>query len=309
MEWRILIMYINQQQTQQTRNRVDFHIHTTLSDGLNSPTEIIRSAYDSGMAAIGISDHNLFSLTECMQVGDGEQKMIVHPECEFSTSYFVPERGKNIEVHVIGFWEKKVVPEAFKDILHKSRQGKIEYIKTIVNQLQQLEIPICFEEVLKQCHKTSHLTRHTICKVIIEKGYAKTIDEAMDRFVGNWSPYYINPLEYISYSSIFEVVQRICETNGLPILCHPFGYNLTKDEIETLIETFTKISHGIGGIELYYEKYLNNPDFMKFLDRMSSKYNLFPSVASDKHRPDQPFATGADISCYKEMLRILHTTT
>lgn len=87
----------------------------------------------------------------------------------------------------------------------------------------------------------------------------------MDRYVGNWSPYYLNPLKYISYNNISEVVQRICETNGLPILCHPFGYNLTKEEIETLIGTFAEISHGIGGIELYYERYLKNYDFMQFL--------------------------------------------
>lgn len=127
----------------------------------------------------------------------------------------------------------------------------------------------------------------------------------MDRYVGNWSPYYLNPLKYISYNNISEVVQRICETNGLPILCHPFGYNLTKEEIETLIGTFAEISHGIGGIELYYERYLKNYDFMQFLYKMVSKYNLFTSVASDKHRLDQPFATGANIFCYKEISRIL----
>ena len=288
------------------RSRVDFHTHSCLSDGINTVDEIIQLAYEDGLAAIGIRDHNLFALTYRIQIGDGEQRMIVHPECEFSTSYFVPEWGENIEVHVIGFWEKAVNPELFSDIIGRCSQGRVDYIKAILEQLERIGIQVSLEEILEEQRKTGHLSRHMICEVIIRKGYAQTVDEAMDRFVGNWSPYYINPLKFVSYSNISEVIQRICESGGLPILCHPFGYSLSKEEIETLVRSFSEVSQGIGGIELYYERYLEDSDRMDFLRKMASEYKLFPSVASDRHRPDQPFANGGDISCYQEMLKIIN---
>lgn len=289
----------------QKRKRVDFHMHSCLSDGINTVDEIKELAYKEGFAAIGISDHNLFAITETVQIGDGEQSMLVHPSCEFSTGYFVPELREKIEVHVIGFFEKSVDPEMFSDIFSRCSHGKINYIKAILEQLDRIGIQVRLDEVLEEQRKTGRLSRHTICEVIIRKGYAKTVDEAMDRFVGNWSGYYINPLKFVEYCDMSEVVQRICDAGGLPILCHPFGYSLSKVEIETLVRTFAEYSCGIGGIELYYERYLENSDRMEFLHKMTSKYKLFPSVASDRHRPDQPFASGGDISCYQNMLKIL----
>lgn len=55
-------------------------------------------------------------------------------------------------------------------------------------------------------------------------------------------------------------------------------------------------------MEVYYEKYLNDPEKMNFLKALQVKYGLLASVASDRHRTDQSFATGGDISYYRKML-------
>ena len=88
-------------------------------------------------------------------------------------------------------------------------------------------------------------------------------------------------------------------------MCHCYGYNLDENEIETLIKTFAKISDGVGGIEVFYENYLDDLSRMHFLKKMAYRYRLLYSVASDCHRVDQHFATGGDYTYYLKMKEAL----
>lgn len=76
-------------------------------------------------------------------------------------------------------------------------------------------------------------------------------------------------------------------------------------EISNLIEEFNNAAEGVGGIEVYYEKYLDDPEKLKFLYQQKEKYGLLASVASDRHRMDQPFATGGDYPYFQEMIRLM----
>lgn len=268
------------------RKRIDLHTHSRLSDGFNTVEEIIRLAYQDGLRVLAITDHNLIAMTEKVTVGDGNNIMEVVPACEFSTTYYVPNRGEDIEVHVVGVWPHAVDPGEFDDIFELSRHGKFEYVQAILNKLRSLNIFISMDEVLKVQRKTGRLGRHQICEVLIQKGFAKTVDESMDKFVGNRSPYYVNSAKYVRYCDLETTIKRIVDTNGIPILAHSYDYRLSEEEIETLVKTFADISAGKGAIEVFYENYLDNLQRMHFLSKMAYRYRLIPSVASDRHRED-----------------------
>ena len=287
------------------RKQIDFHMHSLLSDGQNSVEELVQLAYKNNMRVIAITDHNHISICEKRIVGNGNDFLEILPACEFSTSYWVPEQEENIEVHVIGLWLESVDPNDFEDIFSICKLGKLEYIQEILKILDGLNVHMSLDEVLEEQRKTGHLGRHQICDVLIRKGYADNVDQAMDRFVGNWSPYYLNPLRFIKYKKLDEVVQKIRATHGIPILCHCYGYSLDENEIETLVKTFAKTSDGVGGIEVFYENYLDDPSRMHFLKKMAYRYRLFYSVASDRHRVDQHFATGGDYTYYLKMKEAL----
>lgn len=294
------------------RSRLDFHIHTTISDGQNTVDEILEMAYaditdGKALKAICLSDHNRIAMPEKKVIGEGEEIMIVHPACEFSTTYYVPRLNEKKEIHVIGLWENSVDPEKFSDIFSKCFEGKAEYIQAILNKLATLDIHITNNELQEEAKKANGpLGRNHICNILIRRGFAKDVNEAMDKWVGNYSPYVINPAKFMSYCPIAEVVERILETNGCPILCHPFGYALELDEIEALIRTFAEVVNGRGGgLEVFYERYLPETERMHFLKTMAKKYQLVESVASDRHRYGQPFASSGDENQYQKILKLL----
>ena len=65
--------------------------------------------------------------------------------------------------------------------------------------------------------------RHDIAEVLIRRGYAKDMDDAFDRYIGDFSPYYVPSTRFIGYASMEQVVQQIINSGGIPVLAHPWG--------------------------------------------------------------------------------------
>lgn len=293
--------------------RIDLHLHTTNSDGDNTPDEVIRLAAREGFRVIALTDHNKFSLTESMtvevpQCEDPEHwDMTIIPGCEFSVSYPIPAwNGETTEIHVIGLFPDGADPNDFADIFADLDEEKQQYVRAFLQQLNEWGIDITLDEVEAAGKRTGHSGRHKIADVLIQKGYAKDMDEAFDRHIGNFSPFYIPATRYIHYAPMDEVVRRIRAFGGLPILAHPYGYALDESEMEQLISDFKAVAGHVAGMEVYYELYVKNPERMTFLKKMAEKYELLASVASDRHRAGQPFASTDGLDLYVEMLRTLH---
>lgn len=294
--------------------RVDLHLHTTNSDGDYTPDEVLRLAAKEGLRVIAMTDHNKFSLVEPVTVSvsqceSSEQwDLTMIPGCEFSVSYPVPAwNGETTEIHVIGLFPDAVDPNEFADIFADLDEGKQQYVRAILKQLNERGIEITLDEVEAADKRTGHSGRHKIADVLIQKGYAKDMDDAFDRHIGNFSPFYIPATRYIHYAPMDEVVRQIRASGGLPILVHPYGYALDESEMERLISDFKVAAGRVAGMEVYYEHYIRNPERMAFLKKMAEQYELFATVASDRHRVGQPFASTDGLDLYEKMLRALHS--
>lgn len=293
--------------------KVDFHLHTTNSDGDNTPDEVLRLAAQEGLRVIALTDHNKFSLVESVTAGVSQCESSEHwnltmiPGCEFSVSYPVPAwNGETTEIHVIGLFPDGVDPDEFAVIFADLDEGKQQYILAILKQLNERGIEITLDEVEAAGKRTGHSGRHKIADVLIQKGYAKNLDDAFDRHIGNFSSFYIPATKYVHYAPMEEVVRQIRASGGLPVLAHPYGYALDESEMERLISDFKAAAGNVAGMEVYYELYVKNQERMTFLKKMAEKYELLASVASDRHRSGQSFASTDGLDLYEKMLRALH---
>lgn len=293
--------------------RIDLHVHSTNSDGEQSPEEVIHCAKEAGLSAIAITDHNVFTYTEPF-VSDGVQ---VIPGIEFSAEYYVPAWEGTTEIHVVGIFPNGVNASDFEEIFSEIDDGKEAYIYAILADLATRSINITMDEVLAVKRKGKHIGRHDIARVLIQKGIEKDIEAAFDHQIGNFSPYYIPSTRYIQYASLKEIIHQVIESGGIPILAHPYGYSMNEDEMELLIEEFSWLvrqecssrfgSTGIipAGMEVYYEKYLTDPERMRFLKYMQKRYGLLASAGGDRHREGQTFCTGGSIDLLEKLVAVL----
>ena len=268
--------------TERRKGSVDLHLHTSCSDGERTPEQVIQSAKEAGMSAIGLTDHNCFAISKPIQDEDLE----VIPGAEFSAVYQT-SKGNRIEIHIIGLFFHGVqesLAKIWKNV------DKFAYIKAVIGRLNELGMDITFEELREKYPSAEHFGRTHVADLLIEKGYAKDRPDAMDRWIGNRAPYYMNPVDYICYFDVFDCVRTIERYGGLPVLAHPFHYSFSEEEIERMIEVFRKISDGPLGMEVYYGKYTSEQ--VQYLERLADKFGLLCSAGSDSHKPDHPFVSG-----------------
>lgn len=280
---------------------LDLHIHTSNSDAEESPDVVIEKAKEAGLSLIAITDHNKFTFTTCKEV-DG---MLVIPGIEFSTEYYVLTRNETTEIHIVGIFPDGVNELDFEDVFEDIGSGKEEYVTAILEDLATRGICITMEEVYGVKRKCEHVGRHQIAEILVNKGIEPNIDSAYDHQIGNFSPYYIPSTRYIHYATMDIVIKKILECGGIPCLAHPYGYMFNEEEIEQLIKHFKEVAGEKAAMEVFYERYLSDSSRMNFLRKMQKKYKILTSCGSDRHRPNQSFATGGNKKIIDDMLFVL----
>ena len=93
--------------------KIDLHIHTTYSDGMLSPAEIVDTAIDCGLECIALTDHdNVLSYDIATNyVKENNLKLEIIPGVEINTIY------KGYEVHILGYFMDKNNPQ-FIDLIN-----------------------------------------------------------------------------------------------------------------------------------------------------------------------------------------------
>ena len=269
----------------------DHHMHSTCSDGEESPEELMAAASACGLRTISITDHNTFALTEPIHY----KTMEVWPGCEFSAEYF-SETGRD-EVHIIGLFPYGVDSDDFSTLLSMAVKGKKQFLLSVLDFLKTKGIDISAEELFPSegAAGIQNPGRVQIAGLIHKHGFTSSVDEAMDRYVGNFSPWYseIRALRqrYVRYADFETVAREIAKHRGVPVLAHPFFYGRNLSGIEKMISEFASCLNGFrGGLEVYYQDYVDCAERISFLEAMAEKYHLVPTAASDRHHPWQSFA-------------------
>ena len=261
---------------------VDLHLHTTNSDGEQTLEQVVEAARTAGMSWIALTDHNYFSIYEPVNI----EGLELIPGAEFSTSYEYGT-GQKKEIHVLGLFFEGVNRELERvwDCIEKDF-----WIEAILKVINSLGYPLTMQEVIACNTEAKRLSRNQVAKALVKKEYATDRDDAMDRLIGNRSPYYINPVDYVKYISLSDCVQTIHRYGGIPVLAHPFHYGFTIEQVEELAAYYRSITDGPLAMEVYYSKYSEKE--IQYLESLADRYGFLPSVGSDRHKSSQSFARG-----------------
>ncbi|NWF93307.1 MAG: PHP domain-containing protein [Syntrophaceae bacterium] len=221
---------------------VDLHLHTTASDGVMSPSEIVRYAKARGLRAIAITDHDTI---EGLEEGLSEGEKIgfeVIPGIEISAEH---SPGS---MHLLGF---------FIDIHHPLLNEKLDYLQKaraqrnprIVEKLNQLGIDLTYQDVLK-ASGGGQVGRPHFAQVLLEKNYVRTFQEAFDRFLKKGAPAYVDKFRFEPK----EAIHFINEAKGIAVLAHPNTLDMDGySELEGLV--IRLVEEGLKGIEVYYPEH------------------------------------------------------
>ncbi len=241
---------------------IDLHLHTTISDGTLTPKEVIEYARKEGLAAIGITDHDVTDGIKIARETASQYELEVVPGVELSSDY-----GKK-EVHILGYY-MDCEDEEFQKKLSLFRKARYERAKEMVKRLKGLGMEIDFGRVEEIAGKGSIGKPH-IAQVLVEKEYVSNIPGAAWKYLGNGSPVSV-PKYKLRPSEAIDIILR---AGGIPVLAHPAG-----TKVDELIPQLVK--NGLMGLEAYDA--INPPSVARYYISLAKKYGLLVTGGSDCH--------------------------
>ena len=251
----------------------DLHVHSTYSDGSQTPEEITEEAIEKKLSAIAIADHDTFDgVRPAIEAARGSDLRVI-PAVEISTEF------QKIDVHILGYWIE-LDNERLQEKLAYVREARILRAREIVGKLRALGIDVTIEDVMEQSDGVT-LGRPHVAGALLAKSYVSGIQEAFDRYLGRDRPAFV-PRYKLSPT---EAVEAVLVARGCPVLAHP-GLGVPDYVIDGLIED------GIAGVEAYHNHH--SPSSIRRLRRIAEQHGLLVTGGTDSHGPrgSHPVAVG-----------------
>lgn len=230
---------------------IDLHAHTTVSDGGDSPRELVRKAVDARLEVIAVTDHdNDAGCDEAVAAGRDlgiEVLRGVEISCDVED---LAERGYSPTarptMHLLGYF----IPEARNPLsaaLAELQHHRAHRNEIIVGRLNELGIPLTFEEVETEAGGPgAQIGRPHFAAVLVRHGAVPDYQKAFDEYLAKGAKGYIARKLYGPQ----EAVGLMIEAGVVPVLAHPFTLNLPIEELERFVDEL--VEAGLRGIEGYH---------------------------------------------------------
>ncbi|RNC69604.1 MAG: PHP domain-containing protein [Desulfuromonadales bacterium] len=248
---------------------VDLHVHSLHSDGVLSPTVLVRMAAERGLAAIAIADHDAVTgIDEALAAGL-RLGIDVLPAVELSVEY-----GRYHDVHILGYCIDHRDPELVA-MLAEFRAVRDSRGRAIVEKINRRLIhahkePIAFDAVLDLADGA--VGRPHIGRVLVERGYARDMEDAFRR--------YLIPCDVPKlYIPAAEAIAQIRRVGGVAVLAHPTTVTDDRRKLRRILAELAAL--GLDGLEVF-----NNmcyKDDMLFLESLATENGLLVTGGSDFH--------------------------
>lgn len=252
---------------------IDLHVHSTFSDGTNTPKELVTLAKESGLSAFALTDHDTIAGLSSACIAAESAGIELIPGIELSTDY------EGNEVHILGYYFNEKNPAFLKKLEEfiDSRNGRNE---KMVRLLQKEGFDITMEELCEE-HPNSVITRAHFARYLVDHGMAKDISTVFSKYLGDNCRCYV-PREKIDP---FEAVSLIRLGGGVAFFAHPVLCRMNQNRLKAFIAKLK--DHGLTGIEAIYSA--NSPEDERNLKRLAREYDLLISGGSDYHGSNKPY--------------------
>lgn len=245
--------------------RIDLHLHSTSSDGVYAPDEVVKLALARRMDVIALTDHDNVDGVKPAQAAASKHGLQVLPGVELSTI-----DGPH-KPHMLGYLFD-VDNAAFTDLLATMRHARIGRAAQMVDKLAALGVHIPLDRVYTLAGEGNTVGRPHVAQVMLEHGVVRSLEDAFDRYIGNDGPAYVPNFEL----SPAGAIRAIHDAGGIAVLAHPGLYT----DYAAIIER--AVPAGLDGIEVYY--YDHSRETTRRLERLATQHSLLKTVGSDFHR-------------------------
>lgn len=251
----------------------DLHCHSTVSDGLLAPAELVRRAHGNGVELLALTDHDeIGGLDEAAATARQVGLRFVNG-VEISVSW-----GDDQTVHIVGLgFDRDFAP--LVEGLARVRGGRDSRAHRIAAELDKVGIHGAYEGALKYVGNPALISRSHFARYIVELGHAKEVKGVFDWWLAKGKPGYVaHP-----WAGLEDALNWIAGAGGIAVVAHPGRYRLSRAEMELLLDTFKDL----GGVGIEVLSGSHNEDQVRDYAHMARRYGFLASRGSDFHGPGE----------------------
>jgi predicted metal-dependent phosphoesterase TrpH len=245
----------------------DLHCHSTFSDGLEPPAQLVARGVAVGLSVLALSDHDaVHGLPEFEAAAKGTGLVTVTAS-ELST------RCDGDDVHVLGLFLDPKEPE-LRARLAVFREDRDTRGEAMIGKLAALGMPLDLAEVRAVVGEGAFGRPH-IARAMVAKGYVKTFDEAFDSFLTRGKPAYVPKSKW----TLEEAIAAIRKAGGLSVIAHPIWYR-DPEKVVAL-----GVAAGLDGLEVIHADQDGQKE--NAFGLLAEREGLLKSAGSDYHGPPE----------------------
>lgn len=264
--------------------RVDFHVHSSASDGTRSPSDIAASAGRRGFAAIALTDHD--NCDGVREFADAGRRLGVSTVTGVELSV---EPGEGFDrFHLLGLG---VDPgsAALQALLRKVLEGRNERNERIVGNFRRLGIEMG-ADIASYAHGDV-LARPHFARWLVDHGLAQTASEAFDRYLLPDSPAETRCYEERFRPSQEEAFAAVHAAGGIAVMAHPKYWRRVWKDVGCDFEAARRglaeaRERGLDALEALYQA--NRPAEDVEFSRIADALGLLKTAGSDFHGANKP---------------------
>jgi predicted metal-dependent phosphoesterase TrpH len=248
-----------------THGRADLHLHTTFSDGLYTPAQIVDLARRSGLAAIALTDHDtLGGVSQAQQAARGSNLEVI-PGVEISAEF----EGR--EVHLLGLFCRPDDP-SLNPVLNVLGFQRTLRFQTMADRLRGFGIDLA-ESDLPVARATETLGRRHLAQALVKARHAGSIREAFSRYLGDNGRVVVAKIGL----PIVQAIALVRGAGGVAAWAHP-SYHCNEESLRGFKEA------GLGAIEVAYPAHKASRE--RELRTLAARFELAVCGGSDCHGPE-----------------------
>ena len=247
--------------------KADLHNHSYYSDGVLSPSEVVKLADKAGCDLFSLTDHDTTDGIGEAQIEANKLSLNLVNGVEISAFW------RNMTIHILGLGID-VNNEVLQTGLAHNQQLRKDRAEKIALGLWRSGIKDALEKT-QNFSKTNMLTRTHFAQMLISEGYCKDMKAVFRRYLTGKKPGGV----HVEWRDFDEVVHWIHSAGGKALIAHPFRYRMTHTKIKTMLSDFKFVSG--DGIEVVTGT--SSDEEIQLGNQWAGKYNLLATCGSDFH--------------------------
>lgn len=273
--------------------RIDLHAHSTVSDGTDTPTELMAAAAAGGLDVVALTDHDTTAgWAEALDALPAGLRLI--RGAEFSC--LAPDgRGGRVSVHLLGYLfdssSETIISEAAR--LRDERRARL---RAMAERMAADGFPVDPDAVVAGLSPETPAGRPHLARVLVSAGVVGSVEEAFHRFLGSGGPYYLGRAD----TDVATAVRMVRAAGGVPVLAHPAARRRGPVIAPAVIAELA--AHGLAGVEVDHPDHTG--DERAALRDLAAALGLLITGSSDYHGANKTVSLGQEMTDPQVLERI-----